>query len=234
VRRLLTYFTYPPAPSTARRQIQIDQERPSMDEGATAKPGTPNRAEREFETGEDEFFKAHSELTAANEKRTFDAYQHPNLEHVTNNQRLFEQSAANLQTQLAATNNITLQHLQNAVTIANQVAANAVENANIIAKRTAELNNLANDSFWNPVSAGAGMNLTAGAAPANRVVDETGAVAAGATNASIAAIAAAVANQLTANLTPTLAVLQQMIQSLAAATASIANVLSQAQPKPTA
>ena len=36
---------------------------------------TPNQGEREFETGSDEFFKAHSELTATNAKRTYDAYQ---------------------------------------------------------------------------------------------------------------------------------------------------------------
>ncbi len=35
---------------------------------------TPNQGEREFETGADEFFKAHSVLTATNAKRTYDAY----------------------------------------------------------------------------------------------------------------------------------------------------------------
>lgn len=189
------------------------------------------KAEREFETGTDEFFKHQSQTNAANVKRTYDAYQHPNLEHVENNQRLFEQSAANLQQQLAALNNITTQALQNAVENANLASKQTIRTVEEISGQTRRHVDLAGDSFWNPVSAGAGMNLTAGAAPANRIVDTTGAVAAGAVNADIAAIAAAVAKQVDATVTPVLLALQQMLQAVAAMQASIANVLAQVQPK---
>ena len=40
---------------------------------------TPNQGEREFETGTDEFFKAHSELNALNGKRTYDEFQDVSL-----------------------------------------------------------------------------------------------------------------------------------------------------------
>jgi hypothetical protein len=46
-----------------------------------------------------------------------------------------------------------------------------VETANMVSKRSVERINLAHDSFWNPVANGAGMNLTAGAVPANRATD---------------------------------------------------------------
>jgi len=45
------------------------------------------------------------------------------------------------------------------------------------------------------------------------------------------AVAAAVAKQVDATVTPVLAALQQMVQALTTATTSIANVANQAQPK---
>ena len=72
---------------------------------------TPNQGEREFETGTDEFFKAHSELTAANAKRTYDAYQDLDLVLARRSQLQFDQ----LQ-------NVALQALQNSVETSNMVA----------------------------------------------------------------------------------------------------------------
>lgn len=167
----------------------------------------------------------------ANAKRTFDAYQHAGLEHVHNNQRLFDQAAANLQTQLASINSITTQHLQNAVAAAQQTNQNIISTSDMQAKQYLKHSDLAADSYWNPVSAGAGMNLTAGAVPANRFVDTTGAVAAGQVAVDTAAIGAAVAKSVDASITPVLAVLQQIVQALSTATTSIANVVNQAQPK---
>jgi len=94
-----------------------------------------------------------------------------------------------------------------------QALQNAVENANLAAKSYLEHNNLAHDSYWNPVSAGTGMNLTAGAVPANRATDVA---------------SAGVASTIPASVT---SAIEQLMQVLATATTSIANVLNQVQPK---
>jgi hypothetical protein len=72
----------------------------------------------------------------SNKKRTFDEYQNVGLESIKHNQALIDQSMKTLQQQLAAVNNITISHLQNATTTANTVNTNAAENANLIAKET--------------------------------------------------------------------------------------------------
>jgi len=177
---------------------------------------TPNQAEREFETGTDEAFKnanatggaTHNEnqrVTYANIKRTYDVYQ--DLDIQAARQSLIEQTRLNQ--------------------IASQALQNAVETANIVGKRNLELNNLAHDSFWNPVASGAGMNLTAGAVPANRATD----VSAAGVGVDAQAVAAAVAKQVDATITPVLATLQQIVEAMATATTAIANVVNQAQPK---
>jgi hypothetical protein len=177
---------------------------------------TPNQAEREFETGMDESFKntnatggaTHNEnqrVTYANIKRTYDVYQ--DLDVQAARQSLIETTRLNQ--------------------IASQALQNAVETANMVGKRNLELNNLAHDSFWNPVASGAGMNLTAGAVPANRATD----VSAAGVGVDAQTVAAAVAKQVDATITPVLATLEQIVQALATATTSIANVVNQAQPK---
>ena len=177
---------------------------------------TPNQGEREFETGTDESFKSanasgsatHNEnqrVTYANIKRTYDVYQ--DLDVQSARQSLIEQTRMNQ--------------------IASQALQNAVETANMVGKRSIELNNLAHDSFWNPVASGAGMNLTAGAVPANRATD----VSAAGVGVDAQAVAAAVAKQVDATITPVLATLQQIVQALATATTAIGNVVNQTQPK---
>ncbi|MEN6537170.1 MAG: hypothetical protein ABFD89_26170 [Bryobacteraceae bacterium] len=177
---------------------------------------TPNQAEREFETGTDEAFKnanatgtaTHNEnqrVTYANIKRTYDVYQDLDI-----------QAARQAQIEQTRLNQIASQALQN-----------AVETANMVSKRSIELNNLAHDSFWNPVASGAGMNLTAGAVPANRATD----VSAAGVGVDAQAVAAAVAKQVDATITPVLASLQQIVQALTTATTAIANTVNQAQPK---
>jgi hypothetical protein len=173
---------------------------------------TPNQGEREFETGTDEFFKAHSELTAANAKRTYDAYQDLDLVLARRSQLQFDQ----LQ-------NVALQALQNSVETSNMVAKQAVRHADVAA-----------DALWtdelNPVTRGAGSNLTAGAVPANRATD----VSAAGVGVDAQAVASAVAKQVDATITPVLATLQQIVQALTTATTAIANTVNQAQPKVTA
>lgn len=71
--------------------------------------------------------------------------------------------------------------------------------------------------------------------PPIRNVDQASAVAASGVGVAAEAVAAAIAKQVDATITPVLAVLQQIAESLATTNASIANVLAQAQPKsPTA
>ena len=144
-------------------------------------------------------------ITYANLKRTYDVYQD-----------LAVQAARQAQIEQTRMNQIASQALQN-----------AVETANMVAKQHMQLNNLAHDSFWNPVAAGTGMNLTAGAVPANRATD----VAAAGAGVAAETVAGAVAKQVDASVAPVIAALQQIIQALATATTSIGNVVAQAQPK---
>ena len=184
---------------------------------------TPNQAEREFETGTDESFKnanatgsaTHNEnqrVTYANIKRTYDVYQDLDI-----------QAARQALTEQTRLNQIATQALQNAVETANMVAKQSVRHADIAA-----------DALWtdelNPVVRASGANITAGAVPANRATD----VSAAGVGVDAQAVAAAVAKQVDATVTPVLATLQQMIQALTTATTAIANVVNQAQPKPAA
>ena len=119
--------------------------------------------------------------------------------------------------------NVALQALQNSVETANMVAKQAVRHADVAA-----------DALWtdelNPITRGAGSNLTAGAVPANRATD----VSAAGVGVDAQAVAAAVAKQVDATITPVLATLQQIVQALTTATTAIANMVNQAQPKVTA
>lgn len=125
-------------------------------------------------------------------------------------------AARQRQTELAQINNIAMQALQNAVETANMVSKQAVKHADVAA-----------DAMWNPIQQGTGDNITAGGVPSNRAID----VAAAGTGVSAEAVAAAVAKQVDATVTPVVATLQQLIQALATATTSIANVVNQSQPK---
>lgn len=111
-----------------------------------------------------------------NRKRTYDAYQEPDLAGIRQNQRIFEQSAASLQSQLAAVNNITVQALQNAVKVSDKIhidAANDVVSERAAARKVADM---AADGMWtdqmNPVTRGAGNDLT-GQAPVNAALGST-------------------------------------------------------------
>jgi len=146
---------------------------------------TPNNGEREFETGTDEFFKAHSELTAANEKRTYDVYQDLDLVAARRSQLQFDQIQ-----------NVALQALQNAVETSNMVAKQAVRHADI-----------AIDTQWNPVKEGTGNNLT------GSLVEDTK-VAAKAVDAATAKAVDATTPVLIATLTTMTNVLAAMAKKL--------------------
>ena len=111
-----------------------------------------------------------------NRKRTYDAYLHPDLEGIRLGQRYFESSAAQLQKELASINNVTLQHLQNAVSVTHKVNTDAADNVNSTRAQVLKHADVAADALWtdelNPVTRGAGNDLT-GQAPVNPALAST-------------------------------------------------------------
>jgi hypothetical protein len=144
---------------------------------------TPNQAEREFETGSDEFFKNQSQVNAgygnvlfANIKRTYDEYQQESLESIKRNRTIVDKLVSDGQ-----------QHDNARQVIANQALQNAVETANMVGKQAVRHGDIAIDNQWNPVQQGAGDSLTARAVS----IDDVSLKAIG------AVVAAAVADALT-------------------------------------
>ena len=86
---------------------------------------THEKGEREFEVGKDEAW-------FANIKRTYDEYQGMSLQHARN------------------LDNIALQAIQNAVTVANKLAMNSAETDNMIAKQAVAHRDIAIDCEWVP------------------------------------------------------------------------------------
>jgi hypothetical protein len=144
---------------------------------------TPNQAEREFETGSDEFFKNQSQVNAgygnvlfANIKRTYDEYQQESLESIKRNRSIVDKLVSDAQ-----------QFDNQRQVIANQALQNSVETANMVAKQAVRHGDIAIDGQWNPVQQGAGDTLTARAVS----IDDVSLKAIG------AVVAAAVADALT-------------------------------------
>ncbi len=145
---------------------------------------SPNKAEREFETGSDEFFKNQSQVNAgygnvlfANIKRTYDEYQQESLESIKRNRSIVDKLVSDAQ-----------QYDNQRQVIANQALQNAVETANMVGKQAVRHGDIAIDGQWNPVQQGAGDTLTARAVS----IDDVSLKAIG------AVVAAAVADALTA------------------------------------
>ncbi len=143
----------------------------------------PHQAEREFETGTDEFFKNQSQVNAgygnvlfANIKRTYDEYQQESLESIKRNRSIVDKLVSDAQ-----------QHDNQRQVIANQALQNAVETANMVSKQAVRHGDIAIDGQWNPVQQGAGDTLTARAVS----IDDVSLKAIG------AVVAAAVADALT-------------------------------------
>lgn len=108
-----------------------------------------------------------SGINYLNAKRTYDEYQEAGLVGIKQNQRVFEQSAAQLQANLAAVNQLTIQHLQNAVTVANRINNDAAGVSNLQNTNVAEVSNKTNnragrhedvaiEGQWSPVAQGTG------------------------------------------------------------------------------
>ena len=197
---------------------------------------TPNQAEREFETGEDEFFKAHSELNALNAKRTYDEYQDIALTSARRSQEHSDElklrSTRSFDALLELQQKVNESHFRN-------LDATRIELEHIRSQRQRYADMWAYEQAYdlgNPTTTGAGDALRAAAVPSNRITDTVGAVAGGTVDVAAAGVA-------TANL----GVLQQLIAQLTQATQAIAanvpvlvtaaggaSTPSQTQAKPTA
>jgi hypothetical protein len=183
---------------------------------------TPNQAEREFETGADEFFKCHSELNALNGKRTYDEFQDISLTSARRSQAHFDDlnartinSFEQLQTLQAKINEEHFASVHELRKHLANIQTDRQRHADVWAYETAY-------DLGNPTTTGAGDALRSAAYTPNRVVDTTGAVAAGAINADITAIAAAVAKTVDATVTPLVATLTEMLKVLSAMSGKIA------------
>ena len=146
---------------------------------------TPNQAEREFETGTDEFFKSQSQVNStygnmifANIKRTYDEYQQESLESIKRNRSIVDKLVSDAQ-----------QFDNQRQVIANQALQNAVETANMVGKQAVRHSDIAIDAQWNPVQQGAADTMLA----RTMTIDDASLKAIGATVA--AAVAEALASR---------------------------------------
>lgn len=92
-------------------------------------------AEREMETGSDEFFKASSQINYLNAKRTYDEYQQESLAGIRENRSLVDRLSQNAVTVDQQIHNVAIQALQNAVETANMVGKQAVRHGDIAIDR---------------------------------------------------------------------------------------------------
>ncbi len=176
-----------------------------------------------------EFFENQSETNALNAKRSFDEYQDIALTSARRSQVNYD----NLQ-------NITTRSLSASVDLQIQlnnrmlasIDRTSVEESRILAQRERFADAWNYETAYdlgNPMTTGTADNLRAGGAPANRMTDTIGAVAGGAVDVAAAGVS-------TANI----AVLQQLVATLAAmlpvlvTAAGGASTPSQTQAKPTA
>lgn len=164
----------------AARQAAAEATRTVLDASRTAASQEVG-AEREMETGLDEYFKHQSQVNALNSKRTYDEYQHESLESIRRNRSLVDRMAGLSVDTDAQVRQISVQALQN-----------AVETANMVGKQAVRHGDIAIDQEWNPVQQGAGDTLTARAVS----IDDASLKAIG------AVVAAAVANALSAASQP--------------------------------
>lgn len=180
-----------------------------------------------MEAGSPEFAEDRTQINSLNNKRIHEEYQDLALTAARRSQVNFDNI-----------NQIALRSLNIAVDLQAQLNARTVESLD---HTRVELETLRSQrarfaDMWgyeqaydlgNPVTTGAGDALRSAAYTPNRASD----IAASGVGVSAEAVAAAVAKQVDATITPVLATLQQMIQALTTATTAIANVVNQAQPK---
>ena len=184
-----------------------------------------------MESGSPEFAEDRTQINSLNNKYLFDAHLNLSLTAAQRSQVNFD----NLQqVSLRALNaSVDLQAQLNQRILAN-FDQSAVELANVNAQRARHADDNAYVTRYdlsNPVTTGAGDTLRSAAYTPNRAVD----TASAGVGVAAETVAAAIAKQVDATITPVLATLQQIVQALATATTALGNVVNQAQPKqPTA
>ena len=165
-----------------------------------------------------------------NRKRTYDAYQNPDLDGIRNGQRFFESSAAQLQKELSAINNITLQALQNAVQTTHKISTDAANDVVSTRAQVLKHADVAADALWtdelNPVMRGAGADL-AGQAPVNAALASTASLDTAymnltAQNGELVAAVVGLANSVGAQNAAVTALLAQMVANAGTAGAKSA------------
>jgi len=162
------------------------EDTPRMPDPRTACGNSP------MEAGSPEFAEDRTQVNSLNNKFLFDSHLNLSLAAASRSQVNFD----NLQ-------QVSLRALNNSVDFqaqVNQRARHADDNAYVTRY-----------DLSNPVTTGAGDTLRSAAYTPNRATD----TASAGVGVSAEAVAAAVANAVTANLTPVLAVLQQIVASLA-------------------
>ena len=180
-----------------------------------------------MEAGSPEFAEDRTQINSLNNKRIHEEYQDLALTSARRSQVNFD----NLQ-------QVSLRALNNSVDLQAQINARVIESLDQRAHELAATNaqRARHVDMWsyeqaydlgNPVTTGAGDALRSAAYTPNRATD----TASAGVGVSAEAVAAAVAKQVDATITPVLATLQQIVQALSTATTSIANVVNQAQPK---
>lgn len=121
----------------AARQATAESTRQVIDASRTA--GSQEiGAEREAETGTDDFFKHASQNNAINMKRTYDEYQHESLESIRRNRTVVDRMAGLSVDHDSQIRNLSMQALQN-----------AVETANLVGKQAVAHRDIAIDREWN-------------------------------------------------------------------------------------
>ena len=180
-----------------------------------------------MEAGSPEFAEDRTQVNSLNNKYLFDSHLNLSLTAAQRSQVNFD----NLQqVSLRALNaSVDLQAQLNQK-ILSGFDQNAVEIAAINSQRmrfSDDANYVTRYDLSNPVTTGAGDTLRSAAYTPNRATD----VASAGVGVSAEAVSASVANTLTVTLAPLMAILQQIVQALATATTSTANVVNQAQPK---
>lgn len=180
------------------RQASAETTRAVIDANRTAASQEVG-AEREFETGTDEQFKAggaaqsgyaseNQRLLFLNSKRTYDEYQHESLETIKRDRAYVSKVLSDAQQHDNVRQTIANQALQNAVETANMVGKNAVVNLDNVQKQHTAHRDIAADNLWNPIQQGAADAVTVRAV----TIDDASLKAIG------AVVAAAVAEALAA------------------------------------
>ncbi len=199
----------------------MDEPKPKEEEVPTRET-LGDEAIESYNSGEVGTHQENQRVTFGNLKKTYDLHQEidAGLARTLN-------SAIGLATQHAVTTANLIQ--TNAAAVTNLVNNNTAFMSAVAQSQMMQLTNLAHDSFWNPVASGAGMNLTAGAVPANRATD----VAAAGVGTASEGVAASVSKMSEATVPVIVAVLTNLNSALATMQTQLASVLAQVQPKTT-